>query len=277
MTGTTTTGAASSSTSAPARRQPGRKVVGALLLIDVDQVKPNPANVRRRGGLGDLTELAASIRAEGILEPLLVEEAEGLGDGTVRIVAGHRRYAAAKTAGLREVPCIVRSAAPQQQLRRTKAQMLIENLHRRGLHPLDEADAYYALTQDGMTVPEIAHRTGISAKTIRERLALRDLPDQAQQMVRTGELRLGQANQLARQVRTTRRGTVTTGVPTPRAPQHFTATHPLGEAAHVACDLAGHPSAGRLGGACGACWETAIRDDERRRTRPGSPSQEPPR
>lgn len=234
--------------------------LAGLAAIPVEDIRPNPANIRRTG-LGNLDDLTASIKAEGILNPLLVEDRIG----HYLLIAGHRRLAAAKRAGLTRVPCIVRTTSTAAK---TTTRMLIENVQRADLHPLDEAKAYAALCTEGLTIPQIGAATGMPVARIRGRLDLLHLPAPAQQMVRAGDLKLGPATQLAKQVKATKTGSVTTRAE--RCQPHFTLSHRLGQDAKVACDLAGHPTAGRLGGAdsqtaCGSCWETTIRDDERNR------------
>jgi ParB family chromosome partitioning protein len=222
-----------------------------LVMLPVDAIQPNPHNVRSQ--IGDVTELAASIRAEGILQPLVVEPA---GPGTFTLAIGHRRHAAAKRLGLQAVPCIIRQPAGD---RRTTARMVIENVHRKGLPPLDEARAYRALLDDGMTRGEIARATGVSQATIATRLALLDLPREAQTMVRDGQLSLGAAAHLGRELKRDGQGTVTDGA---RCPRHFHGAHPLARNAKDRCDAEDHPTVGRLNGiACEACWEASIRDD----------------
>jgi ParB family transcriptional regulator, chromosome partitioning protein len=222
-----------------------------LAMLPTDAIRPNPRNVRSE--VGDITELAASIRAEGILQPLSVEPAE---DSTYTLLWGQRRYAAVQRLGITAVPCIIRQPAGD---RRTTARMVIENVHRKDLPPLDEARAYQTLLDDGMTRSEIARATGVSAATITHRLALLELPNAAQKMVRDGRLSLGAAASLGREVKRTGGGTVTEGA---QCPKHFDGSHPLARDAKQRCNTAGHPAAGRIGGlACGACWEASIRAD----------------
>lgn len=235
--------------------------LAGLAGIDIDDIRPAPDNIRR--DLGDLTDLAASIKSAGILQPLVVEDR---GDHFV-IIAGHRRHAAARGAGLRRLPCIVRRIRSDAD---TTAARVVENTQRADLAPLDEAHAYQSLLDLGWTRARIAAETGQPPSRITARLDLLALPAQAQAMVRAGDLPLTHARDLARQVKTTQRGSVTTGGRIDRCPPHFTGTHPLAAAAHVRCDLAGHSTAGRIGptttAACGECWEAEIRTDARRST-----------
>ena len=177
----------STHTTARDRVQP----LSSLAMIPTRMVRPNPRNVRR-SGLGELGELVESIRAEGILQPLLVEDR---GDHYL-IIAGHRRHAAAQELRLPAVPCVIRAAASN---RRGTTRMVIENIQRAELDPIDEARAYQDLEAAGMSRAEIARATGTPAARISQRLALLSLPQQAQRMVSTGELGVGAATDLAKQ------------------------------------------------------------------------------
>lgn len=232
--------------------QPASRIAGVS--VPIDQVKPNPRNIRRSGP-GDLDDFAASVRAHGILQPLIVEDVAG----DYIVIAGHRRLAAARRAGLTHVPCLIRDGAAQS---RVTAMMLIENVQRADLHPIDEANAYQQLLNDGWTRGQIAAATGVRMSRIAARLDLLHLPAQVKAMVRAGTLPLGQAGELARQVKATRTGA--TNVRPERCKPHLVGSHPLAEKARLACDLAGHSTNGRIGTvACGACWENTIRHDAR--------------
>lgn len=249
----------------PVARRDAIRPVAAMAMVDIDLVRPNPRNVRR--DLGDLVDLTASIKAQGILQPLVVEDH---GDRFV-VQMGHRRLAAAKRAGLRQVPVIVRQPAARGT---DRIRMVIENVQRAELEPMDEALAYSALIEEGMTRAQIAAQAGVTVHRVAARLDLLHLPREAQQMVRDGALTVGPATQLARQVKATGSGAVRDREPArERCAPHFVEAHPLSEAAKRRCDLAGHPLLGRLGNpthaagrACGACWEAEIRADERTRT-----------
>lgn len=147
------------------------------VVLPTDAIKPGPHNPRR--DLGDLDGLVASIRAVGIQEPLLVEWATPADPYT--LLAGHRRLAAAKLAGLVEVPCLVRQGASTPALRMEIA--LIENLQREGLSPLDEADGYRALTNLGLSQREIAQRVGCSQSNVSKKMDLLALPTALQAKV----------------------------------------------------------------------------------------------
>lgn len=233
---------------ATARPGPDRKPLGGFALIGVDLIVTDGRNVR--DDLGDLTEMAASIRQHGILQPLTVTT-RGQRFG---LVYGHRRFGAALLAGLTEVPCIVRPALDEVA---TRVARLIENLHRKDLSPMEEATQYRILLRDGLTQTDIARRVGVSSATVSTRLALLDLPPDAQQMVRDKRLPIVEANALARQVRATGSGTVGHRAP---APVDYWAVHRLGDEVAQRCDHHARRHYGRRG--CGPCWEAVIRGDE---------------
>ena len=153
------------------------------------RLRPHPLNPRGELNAADVAELCASIVAHaaqgGILQPLLVTP-----DGTV--VAGHRRLAAAQQAGLRDVPVIVCTLGPIDQL----TAQLTENLQRADLTPVQEARAYCNLLDAGATQASIARAVGVPASRVRERLALLDLDQDVQDMVHRGELPMRVALQL---------------------------------------------------------------------------------
>lgn len=145
----------------------------AITIVDipVSQLMPNPHNPRR--DVGDVTELADSIRAQGIKQELLVTPA-GDRDGVpqYRVVIGHRRLAAAKIAGLDMVPCRVEELSAREE----RELMLVENTQRVDLTPLEEADGYQGLLDLGVRVKEMAVRTGRSMRLVRGRLKIASIP-----------------------------------------------------------------------------------------------------
>lgn len=204
-----------------------------------------------RADLGDLGELAGSIAAHGLLQPILVADAR---DHLVTI-DGHRRVAAARRAGLVTVPALVRSE--QAGRKATVATMLAAGLHKE-LAPVEQARAFKSLRDEGMTLGEMVRATGYAAATIRGRLLLLDLPDEVQDMVTQQEITLGVAVSLAKQVSAKKSGSVSTSS---RRSAWFTKAHRLA----LAVDACEHGETRTLVGgvACGQCWEQAIRADER--------------
>lgn len=152
-------------------------------LMPLARVLPNPLNPRGSLVPASLDDLSASIIEHGVLTPLLVVPA---GD-VVHIVAGHRRRAAAAMAGLRELPVISHAFTTRQQLEI----MLVENLQRADLTPLQEARGYLALVNDGLRQAEVARRLGVPAVRVSLRLELLRLDEQVQRLFDDGSLPMG--------------------------------------------------------------------------------------
>ena len=156
------------------------------LLISIDEIKPNPVQPRtvfhteRRG------ELAASIRANGIIQPLIVRRS---GEG-YQIVAGERRWRAAKQAGLTEVPVVVQDIADPKMLELA----LIENIQREDLNPIETAWAYDRLGRElGLTQEQIGERTGKDRTSITNMIRLLRLPEEVQILLAEHRLAMGHA------------------------------------------------------------------------------------
>ena len=159
-----------------------------IQMAALEAIEPNARNIRT--DLGDLTELADSIRAIGILQPLVCAP----GKERLILVAGHRRFAAAQLAGLTEVPVII-NLNIQSDADATVA-MLIENTMRRDLNPIEEAVAYEQLGLFGLAPADIAKRTGRSSRLVADRIKLMGLPEKARDMVATHQATLGDAESL---------------------------------------------------------------------------------
>jgi ParB family chromosome partitioning protein len=229
-----------------------------MVLIHISVLHPHPANLR--SSLGDLNDLAASIRAHGILQPLVVQPHPSI-DRHYQVIAGHRRLAAAKLACLNEVPVIVRRSAVATL---TAIQiMLVENCQREDLNSMDKAEAMGKLRESGMSGRSIAKATGISEAHVSLHLGLLDLDAASKERLRAGELASHDAARLARDLRARRRHVKDgQGERSGWEPLHFTSKHPLASRARTHCNEAGHSVRGRLGKiACGACWEKLIRQD----------------
>jgi ParB family chromosome partitioning protein len=148
-------------------------------LVPIDLVDPNPEQPRQV--MGDLSELVASIAANGIIEPLIVRQR----GGRFQIVAGERRYQAAIQAGLREVPVVVREVKDDEMLELA----LVENLQRKDLTPFEEAEAFQALMERcGYTHEQVAQRLGKSRTSITETLALSQMPEEVRNLCRLADI-----------------------------------------------------------------------------------------
>jgi len=160
-------------------------------LIDTNRLFANPRQPRTRFESEALQTLAASIVEHGVLQPLLVSED---GPGRYMILAGERRWRAARKAGLERVPVVIREKV-DDQLGLELA--LVENLQRRDLTPLEEARAYEQLRADrGLSQAQIATRVGIDRSTVANSLRLLKLPEQIQNLVEEGRLSAGHGRAL---------------------------------------------------------------------------------
>ena len=158
--------------------------------IAVSQLDPNPDQPRRTVDTQALEALAESIRQAGVLQPLLVVE----NGARYRIVAGERRYRAARMAGLQSVPCVVRDMTEQERMEAA----LIENLQREELNPIEEAAGIRALMEEcGYTQELAAKRVGRSRPAVANLLRLLQLPESIRELVKAGELSAGHARVLA--------------------------------------------------------------------------------
>lgn len=162
----------------------------ALVDIPVIAVEPNQHQPRSSFDEETLASLTASIREVGILQPVLVTEVE---EGHYQLIAGERRWRAAKRAGLQVIPAIVRTVSDRGRVE----QALIENLHRQDLNPMEEAGAYQQLIEDfGLTHEQLAARVGKSRTAITNTLRLFQLPPAVQKLVSEGQLTAGHARAL---------------------------------------------------------------------------------
>lgn len=163
---------------------------GELRELPVELIKPNPKQPRRSFDPEALAGLAASIESSGVVQPLLVRP---LPDGGYELVAGERRWRAARQAGLERVPAVVRDSAQAERLQVA----LIENMVREDLNPVEEARACAALVDDlGLSKEELARRVGRSRPAISNLIRLLDLPDEALALLESGELTEGHGRAL---------------------------------------------------------------------------------
>ena len=158
-----------------------------VLYVSVDKITPNVNQPRKSFDDDSLAELSASIKNQGVLQPLLVEK---ITDDSDVIVAGERRFRAAKIAGLSEVPVIVKSFNEVQRIEVA----LIENIQRENLNAIDEAAAYqYLIQKSGLTQEEVAEKVGKKRSTVTNSLRLLQLPDQMKDDIVSGVLTAGHA------------------------------------------------------------------------------------
>ena len=168
---------------------PIEKADNGYLLVSIDQLKPNPFQPRKDFDETSIDELSASIRENGIIQPLIVRKTE-IG---YEIIAGERRWRAAQKIGLKMVPVILKEASDREILELS----LIENLQREDLNPLEEALAYEQLIGDfGLTHDEISKRIGKERSTITNQIRLLKLPDSVKEALRRGNITAGHARAL---------------------------------------------------------------------------------
>lgn len=159
--------------------------------VSIAAVRPNPRQPRTHFDEESLAGLTASIAELGVLQPILVH---GVGDGEYELIAGERRWRAAKRAGLQTIPIVVRDAETDASL---LEQALVENLHRADLNAMEEAAAYQQLIEDfGLTQEAVAKRVGKSRAAVTNTLRLFQLPPAIQALVAESQLSAGHARAL---------------------------------------------------------------------------------
>lgn len=165
---------------------------GGAREVDLDLLKPNPDQPRQAVDRAKLDELAQSIRARGVIQPIVVRKRED--EPGFEIIAGERRWRAAQLAGLLRVPVVVRDMARTERLEVA----LIENIQRENLNPIEEATAYRQLSDEfGMTQQQIAEAVGRERATVANYQRLLGLPAEVQADVAAGHLSMGHARALA--------------------------------------------------------------------------------
>jgi ParB family chromosome partitioning protein len=168
----------------------GSSTGSMLREVPLARIRPNPFQPRNQFGEQGLSALVDSIKAVGILQPVLVRE---VGLDEFELIAGERRFRAARRAGLQSIPALVHQADDAMSLE----EALVENLHREDLNPLDEAGAYQQLIEEfNLTHEEVARKVGRSRAGITNALRLFQLPPTVQRFVRDGQLSAGHARSL---------------------------------------------------------------------------------
>lgn len=160
-----------------------------IINLDINSISANPRQPRTQFSKESLQELAESIKAQGIIEPVITR----MRDGKYELVAGERRLRAAKMAGISVIPAIVKDFTDEQALELS----LVENLQREDLNPMDEAEGYARLSSEfGLTQEEIAKRVGKDRSTVANIIRLLSLPKQIKNSLRKGEITVGHARPL---------------------------------------------------------------------------------
>ena len=168
-----------------------------LVYISVDKLEPHPDNPRK--DLGDLTELADSIKAKGIMQNLTVVPFKSRtnpkfnGAGRYTVIIGHRRLGAAKLAGLTELPCVITEMSEQEQV----ATMLLENMQRSDLTAYEQAQGFQMMIDFGDSIDGIAEKTGFSQSTVRRRLKMAELNQDTLKKVSDRQLSLKDFDRLS--------------------------------------------------------------------------------
>ena len=170
--------------------EPVSESVGAPLEIDINLIDRNPFQTRTSFDPEKLSELAKSIAASGVVQPIIVRGASG---GRYQLITGERRLLASKEAGKTTIPGVLREVSDEQAMEMT----IVENLQRADLNPIEQARAYARLHSDfQMTQEQIATRTGKERASVANFLRLLKLPESVQHQVESGELSFGHARTL---------------------------------------------------------------------------------
>jgi len=157
------------------------------IFVAPEKLNANPNQPRKIFNEEELAELADSIKQQGIIQPIIAEDA---GDGTYTIIAGERRARAARLAGLKEVPVVLRKYSDEKRM----VVSLIENIQRSNLNPIEEAQAYKQLAElESLSQEDVAARVGKNRATVANALRLLKLPAQMQESIKKNELSPGHA------------------------------------------------------------------------------------
>jgi len=158
-----------------------------LIEIGIERILPGTSQPRTGFNEGSLKELAQSIKEKGIIQPIVVSR---VGDGTFRIIAGERRWKAAKIAGLEKIPAVIKDVSPREAVEIA----LIENIQREDLDPVETASAFERLLREfDITQEELSKRVGKDRATIANYLRILKLPEEAREYLKNGSLTVGHA------------------------------------------------------------------------------------
>jgi ParB family transcriptional regulator, chromosome partitioning protein len=164
---------------------------GRVAELDIDWIEPNPVQPRADMDPDELNALSQSIREHGVIQPVIVTESDG--ETPYQLIAGERRWRAARQAGLAVIPAIIRESSPRAMLEIA----LIENIQRADLNVLEEAAAYRQLIEDfGLKHGELADRVGKNRSTITNALRILQCPDEVQAALMQGAITEGHARAL---------------------------------------------------------------------------------
>ncbi|MHC4842664.1 MAG: ParB/RepB/Spo0J family partition protein, partial [Planctomycetota bacterium] len=165
---------------------PDKELQNSLYQIDIEHITENPFQPRAKWDEQELSDLAESIKTNGVIQPIIVRRR----DNKYQLIAGERRFRAAKMASLKTIPAIVRSATDEQLLELA----LVENIHRSDLNPIERAKAYQKYIKTfSLTQAETASRLGEDRSVVANYLRLLDLPAEIKQMLIDGQLSTGHA------------------------------------------------------------------------------------
>jgi ParB family chromosome partitioning protein len=161
----------------------------AILYIDIDIIQPNKSQPRMTFDEDAIQSLANSISSHGVLQPVMLKKSKQ----GYELVAGERRWRAARKAGLKKLPAIVRNLSAEENM----LFAIVENMQREDLNPMEEARAYRRIINDfGMTQETVANQVGKSRPYVANVLRILKLPDEIQELLESGELTVGHANAL---------------------------------------------------------------------------------
>jgi len=166
---------------------PDKELKDSHHTLNVSQITPNPFQPRTTWNEQELEELTSSIKANGIIQPIIVRQA---GDSGYQIIAGERRFRAAQKAGLTQIPVFLRNATDQQMLELA----LVENIHRSNLKPIERSKAYQNyINTFNLTHNEAADRLGEDRSVVTNYIRLLELPTEIKDMLNAGDLTMGHA------------------------------------------------------------------------------------
>lgn len=239
--------------------------------VPLAQIEADPDNVRVERDDPEVDNLAANILQHGLLHPIVVYPIGA--DGHYRISGGHRRFKAAQQLGWDTIAVTV-IETPATALKRLDL-MAAENLQRKQLDPIEKGLLFRRYIDRGLKQKDIAERLNVSAGLVSQVLSMLDLPGETQQKIKAREIPWAQAVKLATQHRNEGKETPHGTYGRVKAPglvaPYFNGQHPLCEKAKDLCLSNAHPTYMWIGQACGRCWESAIRLDERSDSPIGSP------